>query len=102
LPDTVANHGGEPNRDNPVQRFNKLEFKRNTIMSITNVIRAWKDADYRSTLSQEELAKLPANPAGTSELSDSELANVSGGCSCGTGCHCARLAVAVASPVFAA
>ncbi len=67
-------------------------------MSITNVIRAWKDADYRSTLSKEELAKLPANPAGTSELSEGELANVSGGCSCGTGCHCLRLA----SPVVAA
>ncbi len=67
-------------------------------MSITNIIRAWKDADYRSTLSQEELAKLPANPAGTSELSDGELADISGGAaSCGTGCHCARLA----SPVIA-
>ena len=40
---------------------------------------AWKDPEYRKTLTQEELASLPPNPAGSSEVSDEELTNVSGG-----------------------
>lgn len=29
-----------------------------------DVIRAWKDQSYRNSLSKEQLAQLPANPAG--------------------------------------
>jgi mersacidin/lichenicidin family type 2 lantibiotic len=55
-----------------------------------DIIRAWKDESYRSSLSTEEQALLPANPAGAFELSDAELeaihgaANVGGNAS--TGC----------------
>ena len=43
-----------------------------------NVVRAWKDAEYRSSLSAEELAMVPANPVGEIELRDEDLASVVG------------------------
>jgi mersacidin/lichenicidin family type 2 lantibiotic len=49
-------------------------------MSVEKVIRAWKDAEYRRSLSEAEQALLPANPAGAIELGDAELEGVSGGC----------------------
>ena len=42
-------------------------------MSKADVIRAWKDPDYRGTLGASELAALPENPAGTIELTDDDL-----------------------------
>ncbi|MCZ7429959.1 mersacidin/lichenicidin family type 2 lantibiotic [Micromonospora sp. WMMA1949] len=42
-------------------------------------IRAWKDPVYRASLSDEERAALPANPAGFVELSDHELDTAPGG-----------------------
>ena len=42
-------------------------------MSKADVIRAWKDPDYRSSLGASELAALPENPAGTIELTDDDL-----------------------------
>jgi mersacidin/lichenicidin family type 2 lantibiotic len=47
-------------------------------MSNLNVIRAWKDAKYRRSLSAAELAQLPENPAGLVELTDSELRKAGG------------------------
>ena len=44
-----------------------------------DTIRVWKDAAYRSQLSGEQLATVPSNPAGTIELSDTELDAVNGG-----------------------
>ena len=46
-------------------------------MSNVDIIRAWKDAVYRASLSVEEQALLPDNPVGT-PLSDEELEQVSG------------------------
>src|SRR5690349_9158527 len=43
-----------------------------------DIVRAWKDATYRASLSAEEQAQLPTNPAGAVELSDAELATVHG------------------------
>ncbi|GHO92773.1 hypothetical protein KSF_028210 [Reticulibacter mediterranei] len=43
-----------------------------------DIIRAWKDEEYRNSLSSEELAMLPANPAGALELSDADLESVHG------------------------
>jgi len=43
-----------------------------------DIVRAWKDATYRQSLSAEEQAILPANPVGEIELSDAELASVQG------------------------
>jgi mersacidin/lichenicidin family type 2 lantibiotic len=48
-------------------------------MSLKNVIRAWKDEEFRRSLSEAERAALPEHPAGTTDLSDAETANASGG-----------------------
>jgi mersacidin/lichenicidin family type 2 lantibiotic len=48
-------------------------------MSVEKIIRAWKDAEYRLSLSEAERALLPANPAGAIELGDAELEGVTGG-----------------------
>lgn len=48
-------------------------------MKTDRVIRAWKDENYRKTLSATEQAQLPAHPSGMIELSDAELGAVSGG-----------------------
>ncbi len=44
-----------------------------------DIVRAWKDESYRASLSEDQLALLPANPIGEVELSDSDLAGVHGG-----------------------
>jgi mersacidin/lichenicidin family type 2 lantibiotic len=48
-------------------------------MANQQIIRAWKDSAYRNSLSEAERRALPANPAGSVELSDADLGNVSGG-----------------------
>lgn len=48
-------------------------------MPKVDIIRAWKDEEYRDSLSEEERAALPAHPAGVIELSDLELGHVAGG-----------------------
>ena len=48
-------------------------------MSKPDIIRAWKDAEYRSSLSESQKAVLPDNPAGGIDLSDSDLSSVAGG-----------------------
>lgn len=47
-------------------------------MSNLDVVRAWKDEEYRSSLSPTELALLPQNPAGLVELTDADLTGVDG------------------------
>jgi mersacidin/lichenicidin family type 2 lantibiotic len=44
-----------------------------------NIIRAWKDPAYRNSLSNAQREALPANPAGSVELSDADLGKVTGG-----------------------
>lgn len=55
-------------------------------MSNVDVIRAWKDPDYRLSLSDEALASVPANPAGPMELTEADLDLVSGGSTWGPKC----------------
>lgn len=50
-----------------------------------NIIRAWKDEEYRMSLSEEECSLLPDNPAGLMELSNTELENIVGGAGSGGG-----------------
>jgi mersacidin/lichenicidin family type 2 lantibiotic len=44
-----------------------------------NIIRAWKDEQYRGSLSAAEKHLLPPNPAGLIELSDAQLSGIEGG-----------------------
>ena len=48
-------------------------------MKTNDIIRAWRDAEFMNSLSAEERAMLPANPAGDVELSDDDLAGINGG-----------------------
>ncbi len=48
-------------------------------MSNDHIARAWKDEEYRNSLSAEERAALPENPAGAIELNSDELTNVAAG-----------------------
>ena len=59
-------------------------------MNTVDMIRAWKDAEYRESLSEAERAALPANPAGMVELAEEELAVAGGGLSYFTG-TCSRV-----------
>lgn len=43
------------------------------------IIRAWKDPEYRASMSEEEQSQLPENPAGAIELTDDELDMATGG-----------------------
>ena len=43
------------------------------------IIRAWKDPEFRQSLSEEEREHLPENPAGAIELTDEELDLAAGG-----------------------
>lgn len=47
-------------------------------MSKVDIIRAWKDQEYRSTLSADQLASLPQSPVGMIELSDEDLGRANG------------------------
>jgi mersacidin/lichenicidin family type 2 lantibiotic len=47
-------------------------------MRKVDVIRAWKDEEYRQSLTEEERAQLPPHPAGLIELSEAELAKSMG------------------------
>jgi mersacidin/lichenicidin family type 2 lantibiotic len=44
-----------------------------------DIIRAWKDEEYRNSLSEEQRAQLPENPAGLIELGDTDMESVAGG-----------------------
>jgi mersacidin/lichenicidin family type 2 lantibiotic len=63
-------------------------------MSHRNIIRAWKDEEYRLSLSAAQRASLPDHPAGLVELSDEQLGAVAGGVTvwissacCSVGCR---------------
>ena len=58
-----------------------------------DIVRAWKDAQYRESLSSEELALVPANPAGEVELVEEDLLSVMGGG--GSETCCQQLSVCV-------
>ena len=53
--------------------------------SDVDVVRAWKDPAYRRTLTAEQVAALPAHPAGLVDLGDEDLAGARGGLAIGPG-----------------
>ena len=44
-----------------------------------DIVRAWKDREYRMSLTPEERANLPKNPAENPELTEDQLREISGG-----------------------
>lgn len=57
-------------------------------MTAFDIVRAWEDAEYRKSLSAEELAMLPANPVGEIELTEDELSEVMGAARSGASVGC--------------
>jgi mersacidin/lichenicidin family type 2 lantibiotic len=56
----------------------------NPILNGVDIVRAWKDEEYRASLSDEQRAALPQSPAELDELSDEQLEDIAGGLA-GTG-----------------
>jgi mersacidin/lichenicidin family type 2 lantibiotic len=54
-------------------RWALIVKKKVSTMSTPDVIRGWKDEEYRLSLSQEQRSMLPDHPAGVIELVDEEL-----------------------------
>ncbi len=52
-------------------------------MSNFDIVRAWKDQEYRNSLTQEQKNQLPENPAGIINLSDEQMTGISGGATIG-------------------
>ena len=48
-------------------------------MTSDDIVRSWKNEDYRLSLSLDEQALLPDNPAGLIELTDADLFGIAGG-----------------------
>jgi len=48
-------------------------------MSHVDIIRAWKDEDYRLSLSDAQRSQLPESPVGLIELSDLDMGLLAGG-----------------------
>ena len=57
-------------------------------MSITKIIRAWEDPEFRGSLSAAELASLPESPVGAIELTEDELSEVLGAAQSGSSVGC--------------
>lgn len=56
-------------------------------MKKIDIARALRDSEYRSRLSNDELASLPLHPAGHAVVADEALQSVTGGCG-GSACSC--------------
>src|SRR6185369_10543631 len=67
--------------DRQFVRHGTAEGKRKVPMKKRDVIRAWRDGEYYSSLSKAERAEMPESPASVIELGDEVLATVTGGCS---------------------
>ena len=59
-------------------------------MSLEDVIRAWKDPDFRDSLSAADRKRLPQHPAGLIELSEAALSQAAGMSTCRDTCAPAR------------
>ena len=60
-------------------------------MKRRDVIRAWRDGEFYSSLTDEQRAAMPESPASVIDLSDEILSTISGGCSmdkCPTSGYC--------------
>lgn len=64
-------------------------------MNDRDIVKSWKDRKFRIRLSAEELAAIPASPAGFVELDDSDLEMVTGGKKSGSAGPICSVAMAV-------
>jgi mersacidin/lichenicidin family type 2 lantibiotic len=64
------------------------------------IVRAWKDEAYLQSLSADQRAMLPANPAGEMELTDAELVTAFGSQGPEEFRHLSSLPVALGVPII--
>jgi len=64
-----------------------------------DIIRAWKDKQFRKSLSEEQQALLPDSPVGRIELDENELMGVNGGTQ-GTTCSWQMLTVGCCNSLY--
>jgi mersacidin/lichenicidin family type 2 lantibiotic len=57
----------------PANSNNKTTKKGKAQMPTVEVIKAWKDEEYRDTLTMEERAQLPSHPSGVIDFAPPEL-----------------------------
>jgi mersacidin/lichenicidin family type 2 lantibiotic len=73
----VSAHAGSASRQVPdepaLERRTSNQLRKEQPMSNLNIILAWKDEDYRRSLTDAQRAQLPANPAGVIEFQDRNL-----------------------------
>ncbi|RMH56076.1 MAG: mersacidin/lichenicidin family type 2 lantibiotic [Candidatus Hydrogenedentota bacterium] len=58
---------------------NGFEFSLEELNAFTKVVRAWRDPEFRNSLSDEERSQLPENPLGDEELDEEFLKQAVGG-----------------------
>src|SRR5262249_14958416 len=69
-------------------RMTANKSERRCAMSFLNILRAWKDPEYRRSLGAAERALLPDHPAGAIELTDAEMGASLGACPSDGGYTC--------------
>jgi mersacidin/lichenicidin family type 2 lantibiotic len=76
-----SSHHGQEHRELTLRPPSAIftEKKRSLLMAQLDIIRAWKDNEYFSGLSESERSRLPGNPAGMMELTDEDLGFAEGG-----------------------
>lgn len=69
----MASYDGKKTSTPKAKRLSQARIIFRSAQQLQHVIRAWKDEEYRNSLSCEELEKLPKNPAGLIDLTENEL-----------------------------
>ena len=69
-------------------------------MKKQDIIRAWRDSEFYASLSEEDRAALPMNPAALPDVEDDVLNSVAGGCISVGGSGCPTSSVCTPCPPF--
>ncbi len=69
-------------------------------MKSEEIVRSWKDEDYRVGLNDAQQALLPDHPAGLIELTDAELTGVEGGTDFSLGAICGQSNIKFCMPTL--
>lgn len=60
-------------------------------MSNLDIVRAWKDEDYRNSLTDAQRSQLPENPAGVIDMTDKEMEAINGASFASWLCNCSNI-----------
>jgi mersacidin/lichenicidin family type 2 lantibiotic len=87
--DSIANSLSKANQETTLKEYISLKTINNMekFMLPENIIRAWKDENFRNSLSKEERTLLPRNPIGIVAQTDAELKFAVGAAACTGACN---------------